>query len=279
MKFSIIVPFFNNDKNIDTLKITLMDYVQDEDVEIIIIDDFSCIESFVKLKTTFLDFDNVHIHRNETNMGPALTRNRGVGLAKGDYIFFLDADDGWIKNKAYIEYEYNILNGVIFSGARANIIDRNSFDLERNAELKIEQNNVRTIKFSDALFSNPFSTPSVCIKRSLIQENLFNPDIRYSEDVDCWRRALNDSIGIQFNNRSTFIFKHPYLSSSNSLSTNTWKMTMGALGSLFSLLVNPQVNIWSKLIIPFAIFYEIVKGMYREYKFFCFKLGKKHEKA
>lgn len=278
MKFSIIVPFFNNDKNINTLKITLLDYMDDEDVEIIIVDDFSNINSYSRLKSGFLNFSNVSISRNEKNMGPALTRNQGVKIAKGDYIFFLDADDGWVKNKAYIEYEYNILNGVAFSGSKANIIDRQSFKLERNINLVIKKDNIKTIGFSDALFSNPFSTPSVCIKKSLIEKNLFDPNIRYSEDIDCWRRALIDSTGVQFNCRSTFIFKHPYLSTSG-LSTNTWKMTMGALGSLFGLLVNSKVNMNYKFLIPFAIFYEFVKGLYREYKFFFFKFGRKHEKA
>ncbi|QBC46037.1 hypothetical protein C4X49_00300 [Acinetobacter baumannii] len=278
MKFSIIVPFFNNDENIDTLKITLSDYIGDKDVEVIIVDDFSCVDSYLNLKSAFSNFSNVHIYRNEKNMGPALTRNKGVEFAQGEYIFFLDADDGWIKNKAYIEYEYNILNGVAFSGSKALMIDRESFYSERNNKLIIEENNIKTVEFSDALFSNPFSTPSVCIKRNLIEQNLFNPDIRYSEDIDCWRRALNDSVGIQFNTKSTFIFKHPYLSS-NGLSTNTWKMTKGALGSLFGLLINSKINIKFKFLIPFAIFYEFIKGLYREYRFFCFKLGKKHEKA
>lgn len=278
MKFSIIVPFFNNDESIETLKITLMDYIGDKDVEIIIVDDCSCVDSYSKLKNFFLDFSNVYVYRNEKNMGPALTRNKGVEFAKGDYIFFLDADDGWVKNKAYIEYEYNVLNGVVFSGAKAHVIDRNSFELERDLKLTIKDNNIKAIEFSDALFSNPFSTPSVCIKRDLIQQNLFNPNIRYSEDIDCWRRALNDSVGIQFNTRSTFIFKHPYLSS-NGLSTNTWKMTMGALGSLFGLLTNSKINVKFKFLIPFAIFYEFIKGLYREYRFFCFKIGKRHEKT
>lgn len=279
MKFSIIVPFFNNHENIETLKITLMDYIDDKDVEIIIVDDCSCIDSYSKLRSFFLNFSNVHIHRNEKNMGPALTRNKGVEFANGDYIFFLDADDGWIKNKAYVEYEYNILNEVVFSGAKAHVIDKNSFELERDLKLTIKENNIKSIEFSDALFSNPFNTPSVCIKRDLMQQNLFNPNIRYSEDIDCWRRVLNDSVGIQFNTRSTFIFKHPYLST-NGLSTKTWKMTMGNLGSLFGLLTNSKINIKFKFFIPFAILYEFIKGLYREYRFFCFKIGKKnHEET
>ena len=43
--------------------------------------------------------DRVRYIRNETNKGASASRNRGVQLAKGDYIAFLDADDYWDPEK------------------------------------------------------------------------------------------------------------------------------------------------------------------------------------
>ena len=53
-----------------------------------------------KEKTEFLEkAEDFRYIKNEQNMGAAGSRNRGVGLAQGTYIAFLDADDWWESGK------------------------------------------------------------------------------------------------------------------------------------------------------------------------------------
>ena len=65
--------------------------------ELIVIDDGSAddTESIVK---SFIEKDGrVLYFKNEKNLGIAQTRNRGVSLAKADYVAMLDSDDVWIS--------------------------------------------------------------------------------------------------------------------------------------------------------------------------------------
>ncbi len=66
--------------------------------EIIIIDDCSP-ESLKESLLEYRDNPQIKIYRNETNLGVAATRNKGVTLARGEYVAFLDSDDIWRQGK------------------------------------------------------------------------------------------------------------------------------------------------------------------------------------
>lgn len=67
--------------------------------ELILIDDFSE-DNTLKIITPFLEkYQNIRLLKNSKNEGAAITRNKGIEAAKGDYIAFLDSDDLWKPNK------------------------------------------------------------------------------------------------------------------------------------------------------------------------------------
>lgn len=90
---SIIVPCYNRYEHLaKSLKVLKQD--EAEEVEIIIIDDCSTDGSYAKLCAYKSVTDlNLRIVKNETNLGPGPSRNKGIALAEGKYITFLDADD------------------------------------------------------------------------------------------------------------------------------------------------------------------------------------------
>lgn len=71
---------------------------QEIPLEVIVIDDCSK-ESLDAAMAPYLQDERVRYIHNETNLGVAQTRNRGVSLARGQYVAFLDADDCWAPEK------------------------------------------------------------------------------------------------------------------------------------------------------------------------------------
>lgn len=93
MKYSIIMPVYNAEK---TLRRSIDSVIKQTvgDWELICVDDGSKDNSYSVLKSlSNLDNRIKVIHKN--NGGPGSARNKGISLAKGEYIAFLDADDMW----------------------------------------------------------------------------------------------------------------------------------------------------------------------------------------
>jgi teichuronic acid biosynthesis glycosyltransferase TuaG len=72
--------------------------IQDLPLELIIIDDCST-DNTNDLLSKYSSHCNIISIKNESNLGVAASRNKGVSLAKGKYVAFLDADDYWLPHK------------------------------------------------------------------------------------------------------------------------------------------------------------------------------------
>ena len=91
IKLSIIVPVYNSGKYIDICMESLLRQTLG-DIEIIVIDDCSTDNSYEVLgKYNVYPF--IRILKNDKNYGAGYTRNRGLELARGEYVGFVDADD------------------------------------------------------------------------------------------------------------------------------------------------------------------------------------------
>ena len=93
-KVSIIVPVYNAEAFIaDCINSVLAQ--TEQDWELILVDDCSTdksVEIIEKIITLPLGGKG-WVLRQERNQGPSAARNRGIREAKGEYVFFLDADD------------------------------------------------------------------------------------------------------------------------------------------------------------------------------------------
>lgn len=92
---SIVIPIYNAASFITECLDTVLKQTYNQ-YEVILVNDASTDQS-VEVITHYLDIrpqvQNVRLLLNEKNMGPGGSRNRGIEAARGEYIYFADADD------------------------------------------------------------------------------------------------------------------------------------------------------------------------------------------
>lgn len=84
-----------------------------QDIEIITVDDCGGDGTFDMALEAAREDSRVVCLRNETNRGPGYSRNRGIAVAKGEYIAFADADDFVPPNYYELLYEKALQTGAL----------------------------------------------------------------------------------------------------------------------------------------------------------------------
>ncbi len=194
---SIIVPNYNGAQYISKTIESVLSQVY-ENWELIIIDDCSTDQSISIINSYKQKDHRIKLLVLEKNSGmPAVPRNKGLAIATGEFVAFLDSDDIWHPQKLALQLNYMEKNGLQFSSTDlfrfkeeseiTDIIDE-KFDNKPFKSLFISHS--RLIK------KNIIPNSSVVAKRSLFENVQFLEDIRYRavEDYHCWLRVHQDSI-------------------------------------------------------------------------------------
>lgn len=111
---TVIMPAYNAEKYIAAAISSVLSQSYGE-LELLVIDDCSSDKS-VEIAESFGQSDpRVKVLRNARNVGVARTRNRGLDMARGEWIALLDSDDIWRQDKLEKQLE-------IAAKSRADII-------------------------------------------------------------------------------------------------------------------------------------------------------------
>lgn len=105
IKISIIIPNYNNAKYLKRC-LESIENQSLKDIEAIIIDDGSTDQSCKIVKDFMKDVKIKTILIEQNNLNGAVARDRGLEIATGKYIFFLDSDD-YLSNDKVLEKMYN----------------------------------------------------------------------------------------------------------------------------------------------------------------------------
>ena len=95
---SVVVPVYNAEKYIIKCLESLIAAKEQNKLEIVVIDDGST-DNSLKICRQFSADHSYLVVLTQQNSGPSVARNRGVKVATGDYLVFVDADD-------YVEPSY-----------------------------------------------------------------------------------------------------------------------------------------------------------------------------
>lgn len=166
IEISVIIPCFNSGSTINTTINSLLNQenVSRDSFEIIAVDDGSNDSTLVKLNEIFKlnKFPNFTLIRNTENKGVSFSRNRGLRVAKGKWILFLDSDD------------------TLNSSALANILKNHGdlLDLMTFGYYLKDNNNIRD--YSNQIYSNHFFKGNELLKLFLSKKiNLHISSIAY----------------------------------------------------------------------------------------------------
>jgi glycosyltransferase involved in cell wall biosynthesis len=155
-----------------------------EDLEVVVIDDGS-IDNTPQVMEQFGGERRVRYVRTP-NAGQPAAENRGISLAQGRFIAFLDADDIWLPHKIerqLEQFQRTPAAGVVY--ARRRLIDL------QGRELEVRDRPCHRGFIAEQLFRDNF----ICFSSSLVRREVFddvgflNPEYRRNSDYDLWLRV------------------------------------------------------------------------------------------
>lgn len=120
---SVIMPSYNTGRFIRETIESILNQTY-ENWELIIIDDCSNDDTESILKE-YID-SRINFYKNRKNCGAAFSRNKGILLAKGKWIAFLDSDDLWVQTKLEKQLKYMKKNNYCMTYTNYEIIDEGS---------------------------------------------------------------------------------------------------------------------------------------------------------
>lgn len=181
---SIIVPIYNTEQYLNKCLKSIQNQTYSF-IEVIMIDDGSTDESR-KVANRYVEKDERFRLYSQVNSGVSVARNRGLDLANGEYVLFVDSDD-WIEPQMVETLIHNMCE---YGG------DISCCQYDRNGGRKGEKTEVwdRKTTMNNFLIHKLINGSLVnkLIKREIVSDKKFDKAIKYGEDaLFLWKILAN----------------------------------------------------------------------------------------
>ncbi len=232
---SVVIPTFNREKYIKKSIESVLDQegqgIGYELEEIVVVDDGSTDDTEMTVRR--IADERIRFNKMEANSGAGAARNKGVSIAKGDWVAFQDSDDVWDRSKLAKQVEYLKDNPdvsmvshpikavfddgseIVTSVSNANnmvkvLAERNLFDtptmlIKRECFIALEGFNVELKALEDWEFALRFAdkyrigmVPEVLIESEMISNGVSSGAANYYESrckMIAWNRDILISYG------------------------------------------------------------------------------------
>lgn len=181
---SVVIPVYNAEKFI---KDTLMSVVNQtvSNIEIICVNDCSTDNSASIIKELQKQDNRIILIENEENLKVSQTRNKGVNVAKAEFVALLDADDMWEPNylEKVIARQKETGGQLISTSCKFITNEGNPVD----GDFIINE----SVTYKELFKQNKIICSSVFVKKDLLKKYPFFAD-KVHEDYVCWLSILKE---------------------------------------------------------------------------------------
>jgi glycosyltransferase involved in cell wall biosynthesis len=190
-EISVIIPCFRNAKTICRALKSIVDQTRTVD-EVIVVDD--CSPEGEEIECVVREFPGVVYVRNQSNVGPAESRNIGIEKSRCEIVSFLDADDMLHPQK--IEFQAEVLRkGKAVSCANRRIGPKTG---AVSVEKYLSIGKVREFRGGTSIiYRNRLTGASLmAYKKDLKAVGGYDASLRSGEDYDLWLRLLDAGLSV-----------------------------------------------------------------------------------
>lgn len=144
-------------------------------------------------------FENItYIHQE--NGGAAAARNTAINAARGEYLAFLDGDDIWLSEFLAAQVEFLEKNNYEMAYCDAQFFGDSFFKAETFMRQSPSKGDVTT----ESLLKcecNVITSGTVCLKKAVVENGLFDSQAHRVEDFDLWFRMAKAGVRIGYQRR------------------------------------------------------------------------------
>lgn len=154
--------------------------------ELLLIDDCSTDKTLQIVEPFLKQYSNIILIKNQINLGTAITRNKGIEAAKGEFIAFLDGDDLWKPDKLQKQMAFMKENDCDVCFTSYHLINKEGVSLNKQVIA------LKTLTYNKLLKSNYVGNlTGIYYAKKLGKISAFN--LRKRQDWLLWLAAIKKS--------------------------------------------------------------------------------------